>query len=42
MMRKVEQINSVDDLLGRYMQVDDAEIILKSVTDESDTTGRLS
>lgn len=33
-VREMEQINRVDDLLGRHMQVDYTEIVLQSVSDE--------
>lgn len=35
MMRKMEEINCVDDLLRRHVQVDDTEIIFQSMSDEN-------
>ena len=36
LMRQVKEMHSVDDLTGRHHQIDDTEIVLQSVTDESD------
>jgi hypothetical protein len=39
MMRKMEEIHCVDDLLRRHVQVDDTEIIFQSMSDEDYPTG---
>jgi hypothetical protein len=39
MMRKMEEIHRVDDLLRRHVQVDDTEIIFQSMSDEDYPTG---
>lgn len=41
-VRKVKQINGVDDLLRRNLQVNHAKVVLQAMTDKGDATEMLT